>query len=107
MSNITPLTRSEFAYTRVGEILVIFGGSSNGVLLWDLYITNLSNQESSLVEPSSGLTPSGRKGACMAGAGGYLFIFGGITVEGYSNELWMFNLASNNYELLKSQGNTP
>jgi hypothetical protein len=43
----------------------------------------------------------------MAGAGGYLFIFGGITVQGYSNELWMFNLESNNYELLNSQGNVP
>lgn len=106
-SNHAPVARSEFAYTRMGEILVIFGGSSGSVLLGDMHYFNLRTQEWKAVEPKSQRVPSNRKGACMAAAGNTIFIFGGISNEGYSNELWAFESGSNTYTLLEPFGNYP
>lgn len=99
--------RSEFASTRVGEILIVFGGISDSVLLGDMHYFNFRTQELNFVEPRSVMSPSRRKGSCMAAAGENIFIFGGITNEGYSDELWLFDSGSSTYTLLKTYGEGP
>jgi hypothetical protein len=106
-SNKFPTPRSEFAYTRIGEILVIYGGESDSVLLGDIHYLNLRTQEWKSVESKSTGNPTNRKGSCMAAANDSIFIFGGITNQGYSNELWMFDSGSGTYTLLDSFGDIP
>jgi N-acetylneuraminic acid mutarotase len=106
-SSYAPSPRSELAHTRMGEILIIFGGSSNSNLLGDMNYFNLRTREWKAVEPKSTDNPTTRKGSCMASADNNIFIFGGITNEGYSDELWMFDSGTSTYTLLKSLGDTP
>ncbi len=56
------------------------------------------------VDPKSSDRHTTRKGSCMAGVGKTIFIFGGITIDGYSDELWMFDSGSSSYTLLKTLG---
>jgi N-acetylneuraminic acid mutarotase len=106
-SSLPPSPRSEFAHTRIGEILIMFGGASGNILLGDIHYFNLRTQEIKAVEVKSTNQPTNRKGSCMAAAGDAIFIFGGITKQGYSDELWMFNSGENTYTLLKPSGDTP
>ncbi len=106
-SNQFPTPRSEFAYTRIGEILVIYGGEIDSVLLGDMHYLNLRTQEWKSVESTSTVNPANRKGSCMASANDSIFIFGGITNQGYSNELWKFDSGSGTYALLDSFGDIP
>jgi hypothetical protein len=43
----------------------------------------------------------------MGSAGGLIFIYGGYTDAGYTNELWMFDPGSSTYTLLKTLGDEP
>jgi hypothetical protein len=79
ISTINPAPRSEFAYTRTGEILIIFGGKTNTIISGDMYTLNFRSKEWKLIEPDSGQIPSPGLGSCMGSAGGYIFIFGGKT----------------------------
>ncbi len=91
----------------MGEILILFGGISDSALLGDMHYFNFRTQESNFVEPRSVMSPSNRKGSCMAAAAENIFIFGGITNEGYSDELWLFDSGSSTYTLLKAYGEAP
>ena len=107
-SRYAPSPRSEFAHTRMGEILIIFGGSSSSNLLGDMHFFNLINREWKAVEPKSTDNPTIRKGSCMAAADNTIFIFGGITNDGgYSDELWTFDSGNSTYTLLKTSGDVP
>jgi N-acetylneuraminic acid mutarotase len=106
-STQNPSPRSEFAHARVGEILIIYGGVSNNILLGDMHYFNLRTLEWRAVEVKSTNNPINRKGSCMAAAGDTIFIFGGITNQGYSNELWIFDTGKSTYILLKSLGDIP
>lgn len=106
-STLSPTPRSEFAYTRIGEILVIFGGKSNAGYLGDMHYYNLRTLEWKTVEPKSIANPSARAGSCMAAAGDIIFIFGGSNKDGSLNELWIFNSGSSTYEMVNANGVLP
>lgn len=106
-STDAPSPRSEFAHTRMGEIFIIFGGTSNSNLLGDMHYFNMRTSEWKAVETKSNDRPTTRKGSCMAAVGNYIFIFGGVTIKGYSDELWMFDSGLSKYTLLKPSGNVP
>jgi hypothetical protein len=72
-----------------------------------MYTLNLRSKEWKLVEVKSTINPTPRYGACMESAGGYIFIYGGITDIGYTNELWMFDPGSSSYTLMQTIGDTP
>ena len=86
-SNDALSPRSEFAHTRMGEILIIFGGTSNSKLLGDMHYFNLRTSEWKAVVPKSNDIPIARKGSCMAAVGNSIFIFGGVTIDGYSEPM--------------------
>lgn len=104
-STTVPPPRSEFAHSRVEEIIIMFGGKGDTGLLNDLYTYNLRNKEWALINHESTKMPTSRRGACLAAVEGISLIFGGITSAGYSNELWKFDWSSKTYKLLYS-GNT-
>lgn len=72
-----------------------------------MYTLNLRSKEWKLIEVKSTINPTPRYGACMESAGGYIFIYGGITDIGHTNELWMFDPGSSSYTLIKTIGDTP
>lgn len=106
-SDIAPSPRSEFAHARNGEILIIFGGNTDSGLVGDMHILELRDKLWKNVEIKSTDKPSARKGACMAVEKGNIYIFGGITDSGYSNELWMFDSGSYTYNLIVPNGKMP
>ncbi len=102
-TSVMPAGRSDFGHTRIDETLVMFGGIGDYGLLNDMYRFNLRLKEWNLIEVRSNFRPDPRKGSCMAAIEGMIFIYGGITESGYTDELWKFDLATNSYELLSSQ----
>jgi hypothetical protein len=88
-------------------MIIIFGGKTDTITIADMYTLNLRSKEWKVVEVKSIINPKPRYGACMESAGGYIFIYGGITDIGHSNELWMFDPGSSSYTLIKTSGDTP
>jgi hypothetical protein len=71
------------------------------VLLQDLFsYESNSNEWNDLAK----ISIPGRKGACMVCDFPILYIIGGITVNGYQNDIWVFDLITNNVELLEPEG---
>ena len=96
-----PSARQLFAYSSFGDIFAIFGGKGSSELLNDLYFFNsLTNFWTQIIPISSSAIPSGRMGACAAISLPYLYIYGGETLYGISNELWQFNIGTNEFILL-------
>jgi hypothetical protein len=95
-----PLARSEFAYTRNGDVFILYGGQGDENLLDDMYFLNIKTNIWERVEVRSKLKPAARKGSCMAVVGYSILIFGGKTLAGYTNELWMFDIGTGEYTLL-------
>jgi N-acetylneuraminic acid mutarotase len=106
-SSHSPAPRVDFAYTRTGEILVIFGGESDAGLLADMHYFNLRTLVWKAIEPKSNMNPNPRSGSCMAAAGDIIFIFGGVNKDGYSNELWIFDSGTSKYEMVNPNGVLP
>lgn len=104
---MNPSPRSEFAHTRSGEILIIFGGNTDTITTSDMYTLNLRTKQWKYVEPKSESNPTPRSGSCMGYAGGFIFIFGGKSNSQYTNELWMYDPGSNSYILLDTTGEQP
>lgn len=105
--NTTPPPRSNFASTKLGDVVAIFGGHGEKGYLNDLYLLNLSTMSSILIEASSDIIPSPRQAACMSSVDGYLFIFGGITEQDISEELWSYDISTNMFELYSSNAIQP
>jgi hypothetical protein len=64
----------------------------------DLHFYDDVNQDWSKVSSQS--LPSARKYSCMCASYPKLFIFGGITLNGYSNEVWIMDIKNFESELL-------
>jgi hypothetical protein len=98
ISGLAPERRSGSASTSVGDRLYIFGGQGDTEMYGDLYFYDDINQDWTKVSSQS--LPSARKHACMCARYPKLFIFGGITLNGYSNEVWIIDIKNFESELL-------
>ncbi|CAG9313039.1 unnamed protein product [Blepharisma stoltei] len=95
-----PSVRAKHASCAIADTLTIFGGENSSGYLSDMYeYTVLSNTWKTVLYGSD-IKPVGRAGACMAIADSTIYIFGGLVVGGYSNELWQFNTIDNTFTLL-------
>ncbi|CAG9313184.1 unnamed protein product [Blepharisma stoltei] len=95
-----PSPRSGHASDSQGDLVVIFGGYDGTSYLNDLYYLNLITNSWKEVIPSSIDLPAGRVEACMKVYLPYVFIFGGKTESGITNDLWLYNTGTNSYKLL-------
>jgi hypothetical protein len=82
--------------------LYLYGGEDeNSVLLKDLFsFESYSDEWNKLAEMSI----PGRKGACTVCDFPTMYIIGGITANGYQNDIWVVNLDTKEVELLKIGG---
>ena len=95
-----PSARQLFAYSSFGNILAIFGGEDASGLKNDLYIFNTITNLWTIILPLSSTTPSGRKAACAVINLPYIYIYGGQTLYGISNELWQFDIGTSEFTLI-------
>ncbi|CAG9314812.1 unnamed protein product [Blepharisma stoltei] len=96
-----PPPRSGHGSDSKGDILVIFGGEGYAGYSNDLYVYNVLSNQWSLIEPSSSDdVPTPRTGSCAKIYFPYIFIFGGLALAGYSNELWIFDISTYTYTLV-------
>lgn len=106
-SIVAPSPRSEVAHARLANNIILFGGKSDTELLNDMYTFNLVQQTWEMVQIDSLEKPTPRRAACLAANEDSILIFGGITAEGYSNELWKFDWSTREYQLMNTQGSPP
>lgn len=108
VSSHSPEPRSNFAYAKNGSMMFIFGGQDESGLRNDVYSFKFDTLmwQDIKINPSSP-KPSARKGACMSALDQIIFIYGGYTASGYSNELWVFDPRSGEFELLNAAGYLP
>jgi hypothetical protein len=102
-----PPGRSDFSHVKIGNNIVIYGGIGLEGILGDIYTLNIQKRVWNQVTFNSASKPSPRKGACMVSIGYFIFIFGGITDAGYTNELWKFDIDSKEFELVTGRGDIP
>lgn len=100
-----PSRRSGVGSISFGYSLFIFGGESETRLEQDLHQLSLIDMSWSRIEPKS-IVPSPRKYPCICGRPPYIYIYGGLTITGWSSELWMYNIATYSFTLLSSSSLT-
>lgn len=97
-----PSSRADHAADSQGDTLVIWGGEDALGLRSDLFIFNAISNYWYLITPSSDVIPNPARGACLVVNIPHVYIYGGVTNTGVSNELWDFNLWSNKYTKISS-----
>lgn len=99
---IIPSARYAFAAKSQGDALAIWGGENKIGLLNDMYIYNSLKNSWELIVPESTILPNPAIGACLVMSIPKIYIYGGATASGLNNELWEFNLWTNEYVKLSS-----
>lgn len=108
ISSHVPSPRKNFSHTKIGNTMFIFGGQGESGLLSDIYSFKFETLTWHQLNTQANInTPSARKGACMSALGDIIFIFGGFTAGGYTNELWKFDPRTGQFELLNAFGDLP
>ena len=95
-----PSARDKYACDSNGDALVIWGGEDAISIKNDLYILNILKNEWTQIIPDSTTSPSPRTGACIVFKMPLIYIFGGMTSNVNSNELWTYDFGLNAYQLL-------
>ena len=107
VSSKQPEARSYFSSTVAGNNIIIYGGESANELLGDAYIFDYNSRAWTQTEFTSGIQPAARKGSCISLYNKTLFIFGGMTDLGYSNELWSLDIPSRVVSFIENIGESP
>ncbi|CAG9315592.1 unnamed protein product [Blepharisma stoltei] len=102
-----PSARASHAAASQGKVFLIWGGETIDGYVNDMYKFEPSSKVWTEIIPDSSSFPSKRKGACMVVDIPYVYIFGGLTDTGASNELWSFDIGKNEWELIDYNGKVP
>ena len=97
-----PSARYLAASDSTGDALMIWGGEDSAGLKNDMYFFNTYNYQWVEIIPNSEAVPQPAAGACLVLSYPYIFIYGGITISGISNQLWLFNIITSMYSLLST-----
>ena len=96
----SPSARMRHAADSFADNMLIWGGENESGLLNDIYIYNAFLKSWRAIEVSGTLIPSARKNLCVGLFKNQVFLYGGITEAGFSDELWKFEIGSQTYELI-------
>ena len=94
-----PTPRARHASAAVGATIYLFGGDTGSVLsneLWKFDTLQVGWQQEVLF---TGQTPSARHGHSMVSVQSELYIFGGDTDSGVSNELWRYSTLTRHWDV--------
>lgn len=100
-----PPARSYHGCTSVGDVMVIWGGLGDSGYMNDAYLYNSLTTTWYELSTISSVIPSPRIGPCIAMQYSNVVIFGGLTLAGLSDEVWLYNLGTGEYTLLDSDNN--
>jgi Kelch motif/Tyrosine-protein kinase ephrin type A/B receptor-like/Galactose oxidase, central domain len=101
-TGVVPSGRAYHASGSSGHALLIYGGEDVTGLKSDLFIFNSLQNSWTEIIPTTQVVPGSRKGACMVFSMPDVFIFGGETPNGFSGELWKYDMSLNKYSLISS-----
>ena len=99
-----PLGRYSHAAGASGDAFVIWGGKDLSGFRDDIFIFNSITQTWTELFPSSALKPRPAYGACMVFRSPLVYLYGGVVDSDISNELWKYDLGTNNFSLVSNQG---
>lgn len=94
MTGELPTPRFSFASDVDGNALIVFGGEDTSGLKNDIFIYNSLNKVWKKLTPKTSIMPRPSKGACLVFNFPLVYIYGGTTDSGVSNELWLFDIGS-------------
>ena len=83
---------------------MIWGGRDLTSYKGDLFIFNSITETWTEYFPSSSLKPRPAYGACMVFLSPLIYLYGGKAESQISNELWQYDIGTNNYTLVSDQG---
>lgn len=95
-----PDPRSNHAAASYGDLLLIWGGEGSSGYLSDMHMYHAVTYVWTKITPTSGLSPSDRKGACIVFEMPLVYIFGGITAYNVNRDLWKYDFSQNKYTLI-------
>lgn len=95
-----PTPRSGSASCSNGDLIYYFGGEGNSQLLKDFYILDTQTKEFRQIDSIE--WPTARKDACMLCKFPRFGIFGGVTVNGYENDLYIIDLRYDSITLISN-----
>ena len=87
-----------------GNAIAIWGGKGQSGLLDDFYIFNSLNNYWTMIEPIGTQVPAAAVGACVVMDMPLFYIYGGNWGTMCSGQLWTYDLGTNEYTLLSSNG---
>jgi len=112
ISGVKPAPRAypAFCTSRRDDAIYFFGGATfdanfgDLVIFADLWKFNMSTKKFTKLNPSGTNAPSGVVSAVMSRIDDYLYLFGGVGENGYTNDFWKFNLKTNVWTQITSPG---
>ena len=99
----SPSARMRHAADSFADNMLIWGGENESGLLNDIYIYNAFLESWRAIEVSGTLIPSPRRNLCLIMAENEVFLYGGMTEAGLSDELWKFDIRLGTYTLLNEK----
>lgn len=101
-----PSGRYGFAGASQGDAFAVWGGENKVGLSNEMFQYNALTLTWQKYFPSGTSLPNPAKGACMVLSIPKIYIYGGITNSGYSNELWEYHLWTNLFTKITSDIST-
>lgn len=102
-----PRPRGGHSAVSTSHGLVIFGGDDLDEFFNDLSILDWKKQQWVVVQISARVSPSPRRSHGSAAIGNQIFIFGGYTKNGYTSDLWVFDVIWHSWNKVISSGEIP
>ena len=102
-----PSSRQFHTANLYGNKMIIYGGNKGSDLKNDLYSFDIIKRQWKKLNYKNQLN-EGRKGHnAIIDNKGRLFVFGGYTSKGYSNDIFIINLLEEKFETINVKGNVP
>ena len=116
VDGLPPIEREGHTATMVGQLMYVYGGSSEVGYLDDVYVLNVNPGTPGSGEELpmswghidvSGVEPIGREGHSAVQYGSRIIYFGGYTEKGFTNELLILDTTTNAWQIPAVSGVKP
>jgi serine/threonine protein kinase/N-acetylneuraminic acid mutarotase len=104
----TPLARQDHTLTHIGKKLYLFGGTQRSTFLDDFYAFDVERKTWEKIERNpTGVKPPPLARHSAVAIGKKLYIFGGVQVESFSNDLFVVDTETMTWEKIVTKGTVP